>query len=466
MKLFKSKYQWGALLSSSSSCFIGTVDFTIINTALPSIQKELSATTVDLQWIMNIFFLALSVLIIIMGRLSDLFGRRLFNMIGLTLFGISSVFAGLATSPNWLIGCRLLQGIALAIIIPSSMSLINHAFHGDDKNKAIGIWSAITGVGLACGPVVGGLLVSTLGWRWVFFINIPFCAISLILNAFFVKESLNENTVRKIDPKGFFLQIIGLTSLIIAITEAPDWGWADPVTLCFFALAIIFLPMFYFSELHSKYPLIPFKQFHHREFLCCCMVLFCMLFFMSSCLFLIPLYLENIRHETAATSGLMLLSLTVCVVVFSPLIGNIIDKISAKTLILSGMFCFFLSAIVQILFQENSSVFVLLSAFILAGIAWALTRNPATAKGLAALPHSLSGSSSGVMWTFQNFGAAIGLAITATLFRNSYEPSLTHNAFMLGYRHAMYLLAGVSLGTFLVIAVFMRNSNAKMNKAS
>lgn len=461
MDISESKNKWGTLICSSLSCFVAYIDFAIVNTALPAIQEDLSASVLQLQWMMSAFVLAVSVLMVTMGRFADLFGRRLMNVVGVALFGLFSLLAGLAFSPNWLVFCRLMQGIATAIIIPSSLSLISHAFPENQKGKAIGLWSSITGIGLAIGPVLGGFIVSALNWRWIFYINIPFAIASLIMSYIYVKESHDEAAEKKIDFVGFSLVTIGITALTIALIQAPDWGWGSLLTLLLFAVGIITLYGFYRKEIKSDNPMIPFHLFKNRTFLACALALFTMVFIIWPVFFLMPLYLQNMRHELPYVVGLMLLPITAALVILSPIVGLWVDSFSSKMLILLGLAFLLVSNLMQAFFEPSSLKITVLIAFILLGLAWAFVSNPATVKGIAALPHRLTGTATGVLWTVQNIGGTLGLALCGTIFRSIYERDKTAASFMEGYHGAMWLLAAITLATFLVLAIIMKRDRPK-----
>jgi EmrB/QacA subfamily drug resistance transporter len=444
------RLKWGTLISCSISCFVGFLDYAIVNTALPAIQESLSASVLELEWVMNAFILMMVVFLASTGRIADLLGRRYINILGLILFFFASLLCSLAWNPAVLIFGRMVQGIAIAAVFPSSVALIHNAFPAEEKGKALGIWSSITGIGLALGPVVGGILVSALNWRWIFYINLPLAALSIALNYLFVKESKDAHAIKKIDPKGFLLLTIGTASLVTAFMHLLDWGWDSPKTLSLFAVALIGLSWFYFSERKCPYPIIPFESFAHPIFLFSSAVVFSWNFFTVPALFFIPLYLQTIRHETPYLSGLALLPITGMVALLSPIVGKMLSNISAKWLILCGFFLYLISAAMQAFFRADSSLYWILTSVFLIGVAWPLLRIPATTRGVAALPPHLSGTAAGVLWTVQNIGAAVGLAITGSVFRAYYEN--TAPTFMSGYRAAMWLLAAVSLLSFLYTA--------------
>src|SRR3989338_6602478 len=179
--MFSTYGKWIALLGLGLASFLTAIDFSIVNTALPAIQKELSASIAELQWMMNIYVLVVCTLLVTMGRLADLIGRRLMIYLGIIIFGVTSFICGTVNNPLYLIIGRGLQGIGSAIIIPCSLSIVREIFTDKEQGRALGIWTSLNGIGFALGPVLGGFFISFLSWRWVFFVNVPFVIISLIL---------------------------------------------------------------------------------------------------------------------------------------------------------------------------------------------------------------------------------------------------------------------------------------------
>jgi EmrB/QacA subfamily drug resistance transporter len=452
----QDRSKWGTLISCSLSCFVVFLDFAIVNTAVPAIEKGLSASMVQLQWVMNAFNLAITVLIVTFGRLSDYIGRRMMNILGVSCFGLFSLLAGLAESPEWLIFCRFMQGAASAAITPSALALISHAFLGKEKAKAIGIWSGIAGFGMAAGPAVGGFLVSALSWRWIFYINVPFAITSALLSRMFAKECRQESGGQKIDLKGFFLFTAGLGALVFCLMHVPDWGWASEKTILLAAAALVFFVWFYSSEQRSPSPLIPFALLFNREFLCPTLVMFGLVFVFTSDLFLIPLYLIQIRHQAAYQAGLMILSITACIAFLSPYVGHLMAKISAKKLMIIGLSFFCVSTILQSFFLATTSLYFVLASLILLGMGWGITRTPATTTAIASAPHHFAGTATGVLWSVQNAGGVLSIAIILTIFRKIFETDSDPNSFMSGYQLAMWILSAITLATILTIALYMK----------
>jgi EmrB/QacA subfamily drug resistance transporter len=453
--------KWGTLLSCSLSCFVVWLDFAIVNTALPAIQESLSASIIQLQWVINAFIFAITVLIVTFGRLADHLGRRLMNIWGVVCFGLFSLLAGISTTPEWLIIFRFLQGAASAAIIPSALSLISHAFPGKEKGKAIGIWSGIGGVGMAAGPAVGGFLVSALSWRWIFYINVPLAIISSILSALFARESRLKSGGQTIDFKGFLFLIVGLGSLTFYLMHAPDWGWTSEKSLLLAVCAVIFLVWFYISEQRSSSPIIPFSLLLNHDFFLPTAVMFGLSFVFTSNLFLIPLYLIQVRTQAPWQAGLMILSITACIAILSPIVGHLMAKLSAKTLILVGLIFFCVSTILQIFFETDSSIYFVLAPLILLGIGWGIARTPTTATAIASAPHHFAGTATGVLWSVQNAAGVISIAIVLTIFRKVFETTSSPESFMAGYRLSMWILSAITVAVILLIASCMRERSKK-----
>jgi EmrB/QacA subfamily drug resistance transporter len=493
-----------ALAGLSLSAFVAFLDFAIVNTALPSIQRDLALTFVQLQWVMNIFVLALCIFMVNMGRFGDIFGRRVLLYLGLGCFGAASLLAALATNGQVLIAARAFQGFAITMIVPSSLALVSHMVSPDERGRAIGIWTSVTGVGLAIGPVAGGLLTSALSWRWIFLVNIPIVMIAFSLCSMSVKDVLRSDTDQRVDWAGFLLMIIGIGSMVCAVVQGPEWGWASPPTIALALVAVVALGLLYVVELKAKSPILDLKLFANRGFLSGALANFTLMAFAYSAFFLMPLYLRSIAGKEPYVIGFLMLPITLLIVIVAPIAGKIVDTKGAKLPVLLGLFSLAISALVQSTLRDDSSQFHILAGFVFVGIGWGLVLSSAAFCAISSLPHTLSGTASGALWTFQNLGGSIGLAIGGTIFRHAERTSLItglaasgihltqnqqdlirsllsdpeeaarivgefpssiaesvwplfRNAFMHGYSWAFLFLLGLSLAAFLVVAVMMKN---------
>jgi EmrB/QacA subfamily drug resistance transporter len=501
-----------ALVGLSLSAFVAYLDFAIVNTALPSIQRNHSLTFVELQWVMNIFVLALCIFMVNMGRFGDIFGRRVLLYTGLACFAAASLLAGLAPNGPTLIAARAFQGFAITMIVPSSLALVSHTVSPSEQGRAIGTWTSVTGVGLAIGPVVGGLLTSALSWRWIFFVNIPIVAIAFVLCSKSVKEVIRD-TEERVDWAGFLLMIVSIGSLVFAVVQGPEWGWTSRPTIALVLVALVSLGLLYSVESKVKSPILNLALFANRGFISGAFANFTLIGFAYSAFFLMPLYLRSIVGQEAYQTGFFMLPVTLLIVIVAPIAGRIVDSKGAKLPVLLGLLSLAVSALLQSTLRENSSLLHILSGFVFVGLGWGLILSSAAFSAISSLPHTLSGTASGALWTIQNLGGSIGLAIAGTIFRHAERTSLMNglaasniqltrdqqdlirsllsdsseakriigefpsaiaeslwplfrNAFIHGYSSAFLFLLALSVTAFLVVAATMRNIARRQLNAS
>lgn len=419
-----------ALLGISLGGFIASLDFTIINTALPAIQSGLSLTLPQLQWVMNVFVLAIGILSATMGRFGDLFGRRLILYLGQICFAISSVMAGFSHDAKTMIFARALQGISIAMIIPCSLALIAAIFSRQQRSKVLGIWSSIRSIAMAIGPVAGGIIVSQLSWRWIFLINLPIIFFSLLLCFFTVNESRSKH--EKIDWFGLLFLTLAIGLLTIAIVEIPDVGWDSFLVIALFISSILAFYIFFLIEKQATEPIIDFKLFNNTTFFVSAIVNFVILFFAYIVFFFAPLYLHTILHESVATIGIMLLPISLGMVIASSITGHLHIILKSKWLIFIGLAFFIASAYLQVNFNSNTSRTMIIIAFALMGLGWGITNVVSISMGITALPEHLGGIAAGVLSTIRNLGGSIGLAIAITIFRAEGHKELFRNLTTLG----------------------------------
>jgi len=397
--------------------FVLSLDWSIVNNALPAIQKSLHASLSELQWIMNIFALVIAVLLVTMGRLADAFGRKKLFTIGLLIGALAALGSALSPTPISLIAFRALQGASAATIVTSSQSLLTHAFPENQHGKAMGIWITIIGAGLSFGPVLGGFIIQLLSWHWIFFMNIPLLAISLFLVIPLISESRNEKQPAHIDFPGISLLILTLGCFVLATIQGPNWGWSSPLTLCIYALAIISGISFVLVEYHVKTPLLEFHLFKNWKFISGALTKFGLVFMVWGVFFLLPLYFQNVQKFSPIISGLLLLTVTLSFTVTSHLVGRIADRINKKYLIWIGMFVVILTLLTQVLITSQTSPFFFICFFFFLGVGWGMSSGPGTSMGISALPRHVTGVASGTLVTIQEIGGAVGLAVIGTVFR-------------------------------------------------
>ncbi len=445
---------WLALIGVAIASFLGCLDFTIVNTALPAIKANLHASVGELQWVVNIFILSLSSFMAIMGKMADIYGRRKVLYIGIIIFGLASLMAGCAINIYWLNFWRLIQGVASTILYTASGAIVSNIFPIEKRGKAMGIFFGISFTGLAAGPALGGLIVSVLSWRWVFLVNVPVVVLSLLICSISVTESKNSQLGTKVDYLGALIMLIGLASFTIVLTEGNDWGWVSFKTILTLVFAVIMLILLYIVENKSSSPIIKFDLFTNIPFVSGIIATFFLAFFYCLDFFLMPLYLHLSRGELDYTIGLMLLCTTIMVALISPIVGKTVDRKGPKKPLLVGFGFFIISATIQANFTAYTSIYIVILAFILMGIAWGSIVGPSTILSLSALPKNSEALAIGTCWTLHNIGGTIGLGLGISIYH--YELEKHNNSFITGFHGAMTLLIISSALAFILLMINFR----------
>ncbi|GCF11801.1 MFS transporter [Dictyobacter arantiisoli] len=314
------------------------LDFSIVNIALPSVQKDLGLSTQNLQWIVSAYSLTFGGFLMLGGRMGDLYGRRKLFMIGLFLFSLASFAGGLAISGVWLIVSRAVQGLGAALIAPTSLSLITTNFaEGPERNKAFGLMGAMASLGFAIGAILGGLLTAGPGWRWVMFVNVPLGLIALILGPLLLAESRVHSEQRRLDVLGAVLVTAGLVILVYALARGNDLGWTSLSTLGLLLAAVILLVTFVLLEAHSSSPLIRLSLFRLPTVTGANLVNFIAPGVFGALVFILTLYMQKVLGYSAIQTGLAFLPLACVILIFSNASSRLITRVGAKPLLLIGL---------------------------------------------------------------------------------------------------------------------------------
>lgn len=424
-KSMHKKHQKLATWGISIGVFVLSLDWSIVTNALPEIQKSLGTTLSELQWVMNAFALVMTVFLVTMGRLADAYGRRKIFCIGLWIGMVAALGAALSPFPNWLIACRAFQGLAASIVVPASQSLITHSYPEKDYGKAIAIWMTVLGAGLSCGPVVSGIILQFLTWHWIFYLNLPLLLVSFIFTKLAVDESRNEEHPAKIDVPGLVLLTVMLSSLVFGLIEAPDIGWDSPITIGLFTLSAVALALFVIVEWKTTYPVLQIHFFQNRKFLAGCLAKFSVVFLIWGVFFMTPLYLQTVRGDSPAVSGVLMLCITLSFTITARFTGIVSERIDRKYLIWGGSFLVVIAMGLMSLLQPETTTLTLVLFFILLGFGWGAMSPTSTAMGIGAIPRNQVGVASGTVVTMQELGGAVGMAVIGTLFRMKEMQKLT-----------------------------------------
>jgi EmrB/QacA subfamily drug resistance transporter len=414
MALNEGNRRWWTLAAMCFALFMAMLDNTVVNVALPSIQRDLHMSTAGLEWTVNAYMLAFGVLLVTGGRLGDIFGRRRVFLLGVLLFAAASALIGFSQSSAWLIGWRAIQGVGAALMMPATLSIITNAFPPQERGKAIGTWAGVSALALAIGPVLGGVLVEHVSWQSIFFINLPVAAGAIAVTLFATRESRDETVLPKVDVAGFATITLGLTALTLALVEAASWGWGSPRILGLFALAAAGLAAFAAVERRVRVPMVDFSFFGSRTFLGANIVAFIVSFAMLGMFFFLTLYMQNVLHYSPLEAGIRFLPTTLMVIVVAPIAGRQTDRIGPRPLMTAGLALVTTSLLWQSFLTPTTGFGFLLPGFVLMGIGIALVMSPMSTAAMNAVDQSKAGVASGVLSMNRMVGGVLGVAVLGT----------------------------------------------------
>jgi EmrB/QacA subfamily drug resistance transporter len=414
-RLNEGNRRWWTLAAMCFALFMVMLDNTVVNVALPSIQKDLGATVSGLEWTVNAYTLAFAVLLVTGGRMGDLFGRRRMFLFGVVTFALSSGFIGFSQSEAWLVGGRAVQGLGAAFMMPGTLSIISNAFPPEERGKAIGTWAGVSAMALAIGPVVGGFLVESVSWQSIFFLNLPVAAGAVAVTLFATHESRDETAPPSVDVPGVAAITVGLAALVLALVEANAWGWGSARIIGLLALAATALVAFVLVETRSRYPMVDFSFFRSRSFLGANVVAFIVSFAMLAMFFFLALYMQNIKDYSPLEAGIRFLPSTVVIIFAGPIAGRLTDRIGARPLMTMGLAMVSVSLFWQGHLEIDTPYSQLFGAFVLMGLGMGLVMSPMSTAAMNSVEQSKAGVASGILSMSRMVGGSFGVAAMGAL---------------------------------------------------
>src|SRR4051794_36741136 len=412
------------LFTACLALFVSTLDNTVANVALPSIGRDLSASTAALQWVVDGYVVVRGCLLLSAGALGDRYGRRWMFQYGLSAFGVGSLLCSIAPSANLLIAFRVLQALGGCFLVPSSLAIITEAYRDHaQRARAIGIWSATTAVSTGLGPPVGGLLVDTLGWRSVFWINLPIVAVAVTLAARHVRESKDAEH-RPLDLPGQVLVIVLLVTLTSACIEASDGRWTSPQVLLLFGFAVVSLVAFVAVEARRRYALLAPQLFRNRPFTGAAAVAVFAFVVYAGFLFVNTLYLQEIRGFSPLTAGLLVMPTTIGNVVLSPLSGRMTASRGPRLPVCLAASSMLAGSLLLAFTVRSGPILLLLVAYVCIGSGVGLVNAPITNAAVDGLPDDRAGVAGAVTSTFRQVGNSLGVALLGSLTFAGFSPAL------------------------------------------
>ncbi|HEX3805231.1 MAG TPA: MFS transporter [Gaiellaceae bacterium] len=415
--------KWWTLIAVCIATFMLLLDITIVNVALPAIERALKASFSDLQWVVDAYALALAVCVLTAGALADLFGRKRLFLLGIVLFTIASAACGGANDPLFLIIARGVQGIGGAMMFATALALLSQEFHGKERGTAFGLWGATIGAAVAVGPLAGGMLTSWLSWRWIFFVNIPIGVVAIFLGMRELRESSDPEHSR-LDPIGLVTLTAGLLCLILALIEGNDHGWTSALILSLLAAGVVVLGLFVWSQTRKTTTMIDLALFKRPAFLGAQVTAFAISSSMFAMFLYLTLYLQNILGLSPLATGLRFLPLSVVSFFAAPLAGRLVGTVPIRAMLGFGLA---LNAIAMWLMSRvtpSSHWTVLLPGFLLGGIGIGFVNAPLATTAVSTVRVERAGMASGINNTFRQIGIATGIAALGAVFQHRVETRL------------------------------------------
>jgi EmrB/QacA subfamily drug resistance transporter len=403
------------LLICCTSLFLVGLDITIVNVALPSIGRELDADVSALQWTVDAYTVVLASLLMFAGSTADRFGRRRVFIAGLSVFSVASLLCSLAPNVGFLIAFRVLQAVGGSMLNPVAMSIVTNTFTNPrERAQAVGVWGAVFGISMALGPIVGGTVVSSIGWRAIFLINLPVGLAAIALTLRYVPESRAPRP-RRFDPAGQALVIVLLSTLTFGIIEAPSRGWTSPLILAAFAAAGAALTGLLVHEPRREEPLIDLRFFRSIPFSSAIGTSVAAFFAFGGFLFLNTLYLQQARGLSPLEAGLATVPLALMTVVASPLSGRIVGRSGPRLPLAIAGVCLVTGSAMLIGIDSATPLWWLLTAYVVFGLGLGFVNAPITNAAVSGMPRAQAGVAAGLATTSRQVGQTLGVAVAGAL---------------------------------------------------
>jgi EmrB/QacA subfamily drug resistance transporter len=462
--LTEANRRWWTLVGTSMGLFVLMLDSTVINVALPDIARDLDATTAGLQWVMNAYLLVLAAFVVSAGRLGDIFGRRRVFVLGMAAFAGGSVVAGVSDGEEMLVGGRILQGLGGAALMGLSLAIVSTVFSADERARALGIWAGVSALALGLGPLIGGALVEAVGWRWLFWLNLPFCLLGVVLVLASTAEQRDETAARRIDVPGVVAVGVGLAAILIALVQGKVWGWTSLATVGAFAAGVALLVAFWFIEHRVRCPVVEFELFRNGPYFGASAAGFCLVGCYWALMFLQPQYLQSDLGHSALEAGVLILPVTAPMVLLSPLGGRLVATFGVRGLMTVGMALGTAGLAVLAQVDASSGYGLLLPGYLLFGIALGFVYAPMSTAAMTAMPRAKAGIAAGVLAMNRVLAGAITLAAAGAVFQvvlddDLHASEVERAAFASALSASTWLLVGLcAVGTVLTWA-FVRASD-------
>jgi EmrB/QacA subfamily drug resistance transporter len=420
--------QWAILAVLCLSLLVTGIDGTIVNVALPTLVRELNASSSDLQWIVDAYTIVFASLLLMAGNTGDRRGRKKTLIGGLAVFGVGSAIASQVGSAEALIGMRAVQGFGAAFLMPATLSILTNVFRdATERRRAIALWSGVAGLGVAIGPLTGGWLLEHFWWGSIFLVNVPVVVVAIVAAVVLVPDS-KDPTAPPLDLGGVVFSIVGLFGLLYGIIEGPAQGWTDPTVIGAFVIAGVFLTSLVLWELHTPYPLLEMTFFKNPRFSAASIAITLVFFAMFGSLFFLSQYLQFVLGYDAFEAGLALLPVAISLMIAAPVSARLVAWVGTKIVVAAGLVIVAAGMVLMSFAGVDSGYGLIAGVLVTIGIGMGLAMAPATDSIMGSLPPERAGVGSAMNDTTREIGGALGVAVLGSITAASYASEIVGNA--------------------------------------
>jgi EmrB/QacA subfamily drug resistance transporter len=411
-----TRSRWLVLFALGISTFMAALDGSVVNTILPVITRSFASDISRIQWVVTVYMLVLSGLLLSFGRVGDLRGHKNVFLGGFAVFTASSILCGMAPNISALILFRAIQALGAAMLSANSPAILTKTFPGTQRGQALGILATMTYLGLTVGPSFGGWLASAAGWRWVFYINLPVGIVAIWLAHRYIPSDSGSKGVERFDPLGAAAFTIGLVSLLLALNRAHEWGWLSLQSIGLLVFSFMILALFIYHERHTAFPMLDLSLFRDRIFAVSVGSAVLNYICIYSILFLLPFYLIQGRELTPASAGLLLTAQPIIMAVVAPISGSLSDRIGTRLPTILGMSILSLGLFMLARLQPDSSNFTIVSGLAVVGLGTGIFISPNNSALMGSAPRGRQGIAAGILATARNMGMALGVGFSGAIF--------------------------------------------------
>ena len=447
--------KWWTLGAVAFGLFMIMLDNTVVNVALPSIQRDLGVGLSELEWVVSGYALTFAALMLIGGKLADAYGRRLVFVTGIAIFTLASLACGLASSGDTLIAARIAQGVGAALMNPATLSIIAVTFPPRQRGTAIGIWAGTSALALALGPLIGGLLTEHASWNWIFFVNVPIGILGIAASFLLIDESRDE-THERLDLPGLATSALGLFTLTYGLIEANNYGWGSARIVGAFVVAAVSITAFIILERRQRAPMLDLTLFRNRTYAGANLVMLLVALAMFGVFFFVSLYMQNVLGYSAVQAGAAFLPMTVLIILAAPLAGRLSDRWGSRGLMAGGMLLLAVQLAYFSQLSSDATFWHLLPGLLIGGFGMAMTMPPSSAAAMRAVPVEKAGVGSAVLNACRQVGGSTGIALMGAIMASQLATPPTSESFMRGFERALLVASAIALVGSVVAAGLIR----------